>query len=121
MTPGEPGDLGEAYCVGGGDSCSEGGRCGRDGGGGSSSEWSGVSCGCRDGRTGFAAESVERDLPCMIPAIAAAGPAGVAFANLCSGSGSGSVSGSDSISREGSCVALVRPSGCSSTSPLISM
>ena len=61
--------------MGGGDNCSEGGRLGSDGAGGSSSESSGVSCGFRGGKVTLAgAASVEGDFFCIIPAIAAAGP-----------------------------------------------
>ena len=63
MTPGGSGDFGVAYCVGGGDSCSEGGRCGNEGAGGvgwSSSESSGVYWGLRGGRVIFAGgESID--------------------------------------------------------------
>ncbi len=73
--PGESGVLGEAYCVGGGESCWEGGRWGNDGAGGSSSESSGVNSGLRGGRLMLAGgKSVEDDFWCMMPAIAAAGP-----------------------------------------------
>ena len=51
--PGEAGERGEAYWVGGGESCSEGGLWGSEGGGGSSSDASGVYCGCRGGSVGF--------------------------------------------------------------------
>ena len=73
--PGESGDLGEAYCGWGDESCWDGGRWGNDGAGGSSSESSGVNCGLRGGRLVCdGGKSVEDDLCCMMPAIAAAGP-----------------------------------------------
>lgn len=82
--PSEPGLLGEAYCVGGGDSCWDGGLRGSEGRGSSSSESSGVYWG-RGGKLlsvvdvldGSAAGGA-RDLLDMIPAMAAAGPRGEA-------------------------------------------
>ena len=53
ITPGGSGDLGVAYWVGGGDICSDGGRCGNEGAGGVGCSWSessGVYWGLRGGR-----------------------------------------------------------------------
>ena len=86
--------------MGGGDSCSDGGRRGNDGAGGSSSEASGVGCcGLRGGRLRLAGgRSEEGDFPCMIPAIVAAGPPRC----WVEGVGSGRDSGSGSSSSSGS-------------------
>ena len=90
MTPWGSGDLGEAYCVVGGDICSDGGRWGSEGAGGagsSSSESSGVYWGRRGGRlmfgggestgVGIVGDRAEGCV-CMTPARAAAGPVGAA-------------------------------------------